>query len=210
MIGYYNRSVIATYVSLVCSVVGISFALVGNMLPAFCCIIVCGMLDMIDGPIARRCNRTEDEKSFGIQIDSLCDVICFGAQAAVICLKMAGVTWYSALIAGLFVLAGLIRLGYFNVQEMNRVKVDTGRRTTYDGLPITTSCIILPIVAVIDIAIKPACGWIYIITMAITGFFYIAPISIPKLHGKALIPLAIIGAAILAIVIIFGNTLTAA
>lgn len=210
MIGYYNRSVIATYISLVCSIVGISFALVGNMLPAFCCIMVCGMLDMVDGPIARRCKRTEDEKSFGIQIDSLCDVVCFGAQAAVICLKMAGVTWYSAIIAGLFVLTGVIRLGFFNVQEMNRVKIDPGHRKTYDGLPITTSCMILPLVAVIDIAIKPACGWIYIVAMAITGFFYIAPIQIPKPHGKSLIPLAVIGAAILTIVVIFGNNLTAA
>ena len=210
MIGYYNVSVIATYISLVCSVVGMSFALVGNMLPAFFCIMLCGLLDMIDGPIARRCKRTEDEKSFGIQIDSLCDVVCFGAQAAVICLRMAGVTWYSAIIAGLFVLTGVIRLGFFNVQEINRVKVDPGRRKTYDGLPITTSSVIIPLVAAIDIAIKPACSWIYIVAMAITGFFYIAPVHIPKLHGKGLGVLALVGAAIFAVVVIFGKGLTAA
>ncbi|MBQ4089948.1 MAG: CDP-alcohol phosphatidyltransferase family protein [Clostridia bacterium] len=210
MIGYYNPSVIATYISLVCSIVGISFALVGNMLPAFCCIMVCGILDMIDGPIARKCKRTEDEKSFGIQIDSLCDVVCFGAQAAVICLKMAGVTWYSAIIAGLFVMTGVIRLGFFNVQEINRVKVDPGRRKTYDGLPITTSSLILPLVAVIDIVIRPACGWIYLIAMVITGFFYIAPVHIPKLHTKGMILLALFGAALFTTVIVFGKTLTAA
>ena len=210
MIGYYNVSVIATYISLVCSVVGISFAMVGNMLPAFCCIMVCGILDMIDGPIARRCKRTEDEKSFGIQIDSLCDMVCFGAQAAVICLRMAGITWYSTIIAGLFVLAGVIRLGFFNVQEINRVKVDPGRRKTYDGLPITTSSAIMPFVAVIDILIKPACGWIYVVAMAITGFFYIAPVQIPKLHSKGMIAFALFGAVILTTILIFGKTLTAA
>ena len=180
------------------------------MLPAFCCIMVCGILDMIDGPIARKCKRTEDEKSFGIQIDSLCDVVCFGAQAAVICLKMAGVTWYSAIIAGLFVMTGVIRLGFFNVQEINRVKVDPGRRKTYDGLPITTSSLILPLVAVIDIVIRPACGWIYLIAMVITGFFYIAPVHIPKLHTKGMILLALFGAALFTTVIVFGKTLTAA
>lgn len=210
MIGYYNPSVIATYISLVCSIAGISFAIASDMLPAFLCLMVCGLLDMIDGPIARRCKRTEDEKSFGIQIDSLCDLVCFGALAAVICLRMAGVHWYSALAAGLFVLAGVIRLGFFNVQEINRVKFDPGRRKTYDGLPITASAVIMPLVAVIDILVKPACSWIYVAAMAVTGFFYIAPVHIPKLHARGMIALGVIGAAIFAIVIIFGNNLTAA
>lgn len=210
MIGYYNPSVVTTYISLLCSIVGISFAITGNMLPAFLCLMVCGLLDMIDGPIARKCKRTEDEKSFGIQIDSLCDVVCFGALAAVICLRMAGVRWYSALAAGLFVLAGVIRLGFFNVQEINRVKVDPGRRKTYDGLPITTSAVIMPLVAVIDILVKPACGWIYVVAMAVTAFFYIAPVHIPKLHVRGMITLGAIGAVIFAVVIIFGKNLAAA
>ncbi len=210
MIGYYNPSVVTTYISLLCSIAGISFAMAGNMLPAFLCLMVCGLLDMIDGPIARKCKRTEDEKSFGIQIDSLCDVVCFGALAAVICLRMAGVRWYSALVAGLFVLAGVIRLGFFNVQEINRVKVDPGRRKTYDGLPITTSAVIMPLVAVVDILVKPACSWIYVVAMAITGFFYIAPVHIPKLHVRGMITLGVIGAVIFAVVIIFGKNLAAA
>ena len=210
MIGYYNRSVVATYISLVCSVIGISFALIDSMLPAFCCIMVCGMLDMIDGPIARRCKRTEDEKTFGIQIDSLCDVVCFGAQAAVFCLCMAGISWYGAVIAGFFVLAGVIRLGFFNVQEMNRVKVDPGLRKVYDGLPITSSSLLLPLVALIDIAIKPFCGWIYLVAMAVIGFFYIAPVHIPKIHGRGLIVLGLVGLVLYALVFIFGSSLAAA
>lgn len=210
MIGYYNPSVVTTYISLVCSVAGISLAMSGNMVLAFLCLMVCGLLDMIDGPIARKCKRTEDEKSFGIQIDSLCDVVCFGALAAVICLRMAGVKWYSALAAGLFVLAGVIRLGFFNVQEINRVKVDPGRRKTYDGLPITASAVIMPLVAAIDALVKPACSWIYVVAMLVTGFFYIAPVHIPKLHVRGMITLVVISAAIFAVVMIFGKNLAAA
>lgn len=210
MIGYYNPSVIATYVSLMCSIVGMCMSLTGNMLAALFCLMLCGLLDMIDGPIARRCKRTEDEKSFGIQIDSLCDVVCFGAQAAIFCLMMAGVSWYAAIIAGFFVLAGVIRLGFFNVQEMNRVKVDPGLRKVYDGLPITSSSLLLPLVALIDIAIEPFCGWIYIIAMAVIGFFYIAPVHIPKIHGRGLIVLGVIGLGLYALVLIFGNSLAAA
>lgn len=210
MIGYYNPSVIATYISLACSIVGMSFSLTGKMLAAVFCLMLCGLLDMIDGPIARRCKRTEDEKSFGIQIDSLCDVVCFGSQAAVFCLTMAGITWYGTLIAAFFVLAGVIRLGFFNVQEMNRVKVDPGLRKVYDGLPITSSSLLLPLVALIDIAIKPFCGWIYVAAMAIIGFFYIAPVHIPKVHGRGLIVLGLVGLALYALVLIFGSSLAAA
>lgn len=210
MIGYYNPSVIATYISLICSVVGMSFSITGNMLAALFFLMLCGLLDMVDGPIARRCKRTEDEKSFGIQIDSLCDVVCFGAQPAIFCMRMAGMSWYGTAIAGLFVLAGLIRLGFFNVQELNRVKVDPGRRKTYDGLPITSSSVLIPVVALIDIAIKPFCGWIYLIAMGIIGFFYIAPIHIPKLRMRGMIVLALAGLAIYVLVFTFGKALQAA
>ena len=210
MIGYYNPSVIATYLSLISSVIGMSLSMSGRMLAAVFFLMLCGLLDMIDGPIARRCKRNDDEKSFGIQIDSLCDVVCFGAQAAVFCLCMAGITWYSVPVAAFFVLTGVIRLGFFNVQEINRQQVDPGLRKVYDGLPITSSSMLMPIVVLIDIAIKPFCGWIYVVAMAVIGFFYIAPVHIPKLHGKSLIVLGIVGVAIYTLVFVFGSSIAAA
>lgn len=82
---------------------------------------------------------------------------------------MGGISWYSTLIAAFFVLAGVIRLGYFNVQEINRVRRDPGRRQTYDGLPITSSSIILPLVGLIDILVKARCSWIYPVTLGRHG-----------------------------------------
>ncbi len=210
MIGYYNFSVIVTYFSLMLSVGGICAALTGHIQAAFVCIMVCGMCDMVDGPIARKCKRTEDEKSFGIQIDSLCDLICFGAQAAVLSLVMGGISWYSTLIAAFFVLAGVIRLGYFNVQEINRVRRDPGRRQTYDGLPITSSSIILPLVGLIDILVKARCSWIYPVTLAVTGLMYILPVRIPKLHTRGMIVCGIGGAVMFALMVAFGAVLQAA
>ena len=38
---------------------------------------ISGLTDCFDGKIARRkTDRTDDEKCFGIQIDSLCDMVC--------------------------------------------------------------------------------------------------------------------------------------
>ena len=76
---------------------------------------------MFDGKIARtKKNRTADEKSFGIQIDSLCDIVCFGALPIVICYKIGMNHIYSIIILILYGLAGLIRLAYFNVMEEKR------------------------------------------------------------------------------------------
>lgn len=44
---------------------------------------------MFDGKIARsKKNRTDREKMFGVQIDSLCDCVCFGVFPAMICYLM--------------------------------------------------------------------------------------------------------------------------
>lgn len=207
MIGYYNKSVIATYVGLICSIFGMAAAIHGMFREAMILLMVCGMFDMIDGPIARRCKRTDDEKSFGIQIDSLCDVVCFGAQPAVICMAMPGIRWYLVPAAAFYVLAGVIRLGYFNVQEINRVRSDPGRRKSYDGLPITSGALVMPVVAAAEALIGGFSNVVYPIVLAATGVMFIAPVHIPKIHLRGMILCALAGVAVLMIMILRGSVL---
>ena len=73
MIGYYSYTVILTYLSLVFAMAGIHLSFNGMYQWAFICLIMCGICDTFDGMVARsKKNRTEEEKRFGIQIDSLC------------------------------------------------------------------------------------------------------------------------------------------
>jgi CDP-diacylglycerol--serine O-phosphatidyltransferase len=207
LIGYYNASVVATYYGLATAVIGIAFAMGGHIQIALFCLMVCGLCDMIDGPIARKCRRNEDEKSFGIQIDSLCDLICFGALPATICLATDQMTWYTALAAAFYVLAGVIRLGYFNVQEINRVRTDPGRRKTYDGLPITSSALLMPAFAAADAVVHASFGGFYAAPMLVVGLLFISPFRIPKLHMRGMILGGGVGAAIFAIIAAFGSRL---
>ena len=79
MIGFYDYTVVVTYISLVSSIVGMFCAIDGKLTVAVFCLAFSGLCDMFDGKIARtKKDRTDDEKSFGIQIDSLCDIVCFG------------------------------------------------------------------------------------------------------------------------------------
>ena len=152
MIGYYNYTVILTYLSLVSSIMGMFFAAgFGGMRPhpeyAIICLMVSGLCDMFDGKVARtKKDRTESEKKFGIQIDSLCDVICFGVLPALIGYSVGMRDWIDLPILALFPLCAVIRLAYFNVAEEERQSKTSENRKVYEGLPVTSVSLILPLI----------------------------------------------------------------
>ena len=79
MLGIYDYTVVLTYVSLMVSIGGMMLSVNGHLNLAVLCLAISGLCDMFDGKIARtKKDRTEEEKCFGIQIDSLCDIVCFG------------------------------------------------------------------------------------------------------------------------------------
>ena len=117
MLGFYNYTVVLTYVSLLISSVGVYLAAAGQPFYALCCLLASGICDMFDGKIARtRKKSTDEEKRFGIQIDSLCDVICFGVLPSAIGVSLVASQTLPVRIAvwalaALYILCGLIRLG---------------------------------------------------------------------------------------------------
>ena len=83
MIGFYDYTVIATYGALFIALHGIYSSAAGNPAAGLLCLICCGVIDTFDGRIARsKKDRTADGKRFGIQIDSLNDLVCFGVLPA--------------------------------------------------------------------------------------------------------------------------------
>lgn len=93
-----------------------------------------GWLDAFDGASpARKRNRTEQEKRFGIQIDSLNDLVCFGVLPAAIGWSMdCDRLWFLATMS-FFALCSLIRLAYFNVTEEERQDRTSEHRAYYLG-----------------------------------------------------------------------------
>ncbi len=136
MLGFYDYTVVLTYISLGISILGITRALQGDFRMAIFCLALSGLCDMFDGKIARtKKNRTEDEKKFGIQIDSLCDVVCFGIFPIMICYSLGMKGWASILVLIFYGIASVIRLGYFNVWEncKNKEKQNGGREKVWDS-----------------------------------------------------------------------------
>ena len=146
MIGFYNYSVILTYVGLLSSVFGITQVFEGHDAIAFFCLVISGICDLFDGKIARSMkNRSDHEKVFGIQIDSLCDLVCFGVFPAVLGYHYPTVYPMRLIPSLMIVLAAVIRLAYFNVMEEERQRETEENRKEYEGLPVTSVCIVLPL-----------------------------------------------------------------
>ncbi|MBE6650306.1 MAG: phosphatidylserine synthase [Ruminococcaceae bacterium] len=146
MIGYYNYTVILTYIGTISGFIGISYICDGRISAALICLMIAGFCDMFDGKVASMRERTRQEKSFGIQIDSLSDLICFGALPSMIVLHSTTVVKYiSVPVCCIYLLCGLIRLAWFNVDEEERQSNEGGSRKTYMGLPITTSALLVPL-----------------------------------------------------------------
>lgn len=149
MLGFWDYTVILTYISFLSSCAGIFCAISMHLRWAVVCLAFSGLCDMFDGKIARtKKNRTEDEKSFGIQIDSLCDIVCFGVLPIVICHKMGMNRIYGEIILALYGLAGVVRLGFFNVMEAKRQARCDEDKKYYQGLPITSMAIALPLLCI--------------------------------------------------------------
>ena len=146
MIGFYSYTVVLTYLGLASAAMGMILTFQGFAKYALFCLAFSGLCDMFDGKVARlKKARTEDEKRFGIQIDSLCDVVCFGAFPMILCysIGMRGPAGISILV--FYLIAGVIRLAFFNVMEEKRQDETDEARKYYQGLPITSIAIILPL-----------------------------------------------------------------
>ena len=146
-IGFYDYTVILTYMSLVSSFLGMVLARREAFGAAIICLVVSGICDAFDGAVARtKKNRTEDEKGFGIQLDSLCDIVSFGVFPAFLCYCMGVNGFFGILCMCAYCLCAVIRLAFFNVLESNRQKTEDGCNKTYRGLPVTSISILLPFV----------------------------------------------------------------
>lgn len=186
MLGFYNYTVILTYLGMLVSFLGLSFAVGGSMQPALLCLMVSGVCDMFDGKIASTMDRTRSEKRFGIQIDSLSDLICFGVLPAVIVYELTGRSGPGFYTGAIYLLCALIRLAWFNVDEEERQERSSGSREVYLGLPVTSAALLLPAF----VGVVKLCRWpveklapVLLILMAAS---FLTPFKLkkPALPGK--------------------------
>jgi len=198
-IGYYGYWVWLTYLSVLTSFTGVTFALKGQPDAAVVCLILSGICDMFDGTVARTAKRNDMQKAYGIQIDSLADVMSFGLLPAAIgyCLfDLSGNQSIFAMvltigICFLYVLCGLMRLAWFNVTE-EEMQAKGEKRTYYVGLPITVASLILSVTYFI-IAGLECVSTIYTCLLVILALAFVSKFHMPKVKLKYVVVVAFVG-----------------
>lgn len=194
MIGIYNYTILFTLFGTISGVIGIKEAALGNIECALFCLLLCGFFDMFDGMIARtKKNRSEFELQYGIQIDSLSDVICFGALPTTIALQVTNPLGIFCGLSILYLVATISRLAYFNVEEAIRRTKETGSRKTYTGLPVTNAALIFPCLYLLSFWLKESFPLIFLIGTLITAILHVSKLQIPHLKIKGLIICLIAG-----------------
>jgi CDP-diacylglycerol--serine O-phosphatidyltransferase len=113
--------------NLFCGYYALTSTLAGNYGAAAIALGIAVVLDGLDGRVARMANATSD---FGLQLDSLADVVSFGIAPAILLYSwgMSELGEFAQFSAFLFLICGAMRLARFNVQSSNL--------KSFAGLPI--------------------------------------------------------------------------
>lgn len=122
----------------------IAYAYMGRFEYA-CWLVPCALIfDGLDGRVARLTGTTS---KFGVEFDSLADIVAFGVAPAVVLFMYMGVGYgkFGIVVSGLFVVLGAVRLARFNVAT------SSSDPSVFIGLPIPSAAVFVSIWILLDV-----------------------------------------------------------
>ena len=191
MVGFYDYTVVLTYSGLIFALIGIFQAFHGNFVDALFYLGLSLVCDTLDGKVAHtKRNRTRAQSMFGIQIDSLCDMVSFGVMPAIFCYCAGMNKCADMVLIGYYCLCCVIRLAYFNVLALDK---DPNEKSVYHGLPVVGFAISLPVIYLFSLwCAASTVVWIMRVMMPLVGTLYILNFKMPKPKLIMLLPLLVI------------------
>ncbi len=182
-IGFYSLANFVTMFGLLSAITACFLAANGDIKYAIYLMFLSLLCDMFDGKIARsQKNRTEDDRFYGVQIDSLCDVISFGVTPCFIAFSFGFDGPVDVVIYCLFVICGAIRLAYFNTLANN----NQNRKMKYfRGIPIPMSTFLVTLLFVLTTFIPANVSvWIFRLGYLALALGFILNIKVKKPNTK--------------------------
>jgi len=145
----------------------------GKFEKAFIYIVLSLIADGLDGRVARLTNTTS---KLGVEFDSLADIIAFGAAPAMMLFFAIGEHYgrFGALVSGLYVVFGAIRLARFNVTTAENDP------RYFIGLPIPTAAVVLGSWIMLDISYKSGFDIAILIGALLVGFLMVSNFRYPS------------------------------
>ena len=205
-IGIYSIANFITLMGLTSSVVACFLAGIGSFKFALFMLFLACLCDTFDGRVARsNLNRTEKQKFYGIQLDSLCDLVSFGVTPCFIAFSFGFRGVLDIIIYCLFIVCGAIRLAYFNTLA-NAPSANPKKNKGFRGLPIPMSCPLMTLLFMLTL-FTPAnvSVWFFRIGMLTLAIGYILNIKIKKPSLKRTAIFTAVQVVLLLIILIAGD-----
>ncbi|MDY5992748.1 MAG: sulfatase-like hydrolase/transferase [Bacilli bacterium] len=187
IIGYFRKCDMLTMLGTTIAFIGMCCAFNGHFSLASLCLMLSGICDSFDGTLARKYKYDKSQQEYGVQLDSLSDVICFGILPAIITVLIS-TSIVSVIICIFYMLCGVIRLAYFNMLHTTKA----AKKGEYIGLPITSIAIAYPIILIILRILNPGLlSKVMPAVLLIMGSLFIARFklkkpNVPKIAAKIL------------------------
>jgi CDP-diacylglycerol--serine O-phosphatidyltransferase len=145
----------------------------GKFEKAFIYIILSLIADGLDGRVARLTNTTS---KFGVEFDSLADIVAFGVAPAMFLFFAIGEHYgrFGALVSGLYVVFGAIRLARFNVTT------NENDPRYFIGLPIPTAAVVLSSWIMLDVSYSSGFDVIILSGALFLGFLMVSNFRYPS------------------------------
>ena len=145
----------------------------GKYEKAFIYIVFSLIADGLDGRVARLTNTTS---KFGVEFDSLADIVAFGVAPAMFLFFAIGEHYgrFGALVSGLYVVFGAIRLARFNVTT------NENDPRYFIGLPIPTAAVVLSSWIMLDVSYDSGFDIIILIGALFLSFLMVSNFRYPS------------------------------
>ena len=139
---FVDAANLLTLAGLACSIAVIAFALNAQYSAAGIGLVMAFVFDVIDGPVAHRAHgRTDDDRAFGANLDSLADMVAAGVALGVVLVSFGG--FGAAYVPGALALgiAAAMRLSYSTCTVLTPPRpAIPGCRPIWPSSPLRRSC----------------------------------------------------------------------
>jgi CDP-diacylglycerol--serine O-phosphatidyltransferase len=180
VLGHLGLATCLTLAGITLSILAVVFTTRGSLPIAVICFMYAGLCDLFDGFLARRTTRTNEQASFGLQIDSMADMAAFGVAPAFIGLNLGLTSPVEVTALVFYVCCAAMRLAFFNVHGT----AEDGAHRWYTGVPVTYSALVFPVLLLFATApnepplLWPIHGYFWVL-----GALFILRIPVPKPGG---------------------------
>ena len=174
-----------TVLALCLGLTAIRLAYEGRLDTAVICIIVAGVLDGLDGRLARFLKGTS---RFGAELDSLSDFVCFGVAPALVLYgfilhNLRGLGWVAALV---FAIASALRLARFNVMIDDPTRPDW-KKNFFVGMAAPAGAVtaLLPVyLHFVEVPMGPRMAPVVLVYTLSVAFMMVS--TVPTYSGKTM------------------------